>query len=69
MPQPMISHDFTSVVSQPQEQMPVTCWEVRRTLKNQCCNVALLNLLCACLLLLLLQKNELTTATQTGMCH
>ncbi|DBA72377.1 TPA: hypothetical protein ACH3X2_010527 [Trebouxia sp. C0005] len=27
MPQPMISHDFTSVVSQPQEQMPVTCWE------------------------------------------
>ncbi|DBA82114.1 TPA: hypothetical protein ACH3X1_007106 [Trebouxia sp. C0004] len=23
----MISHDFTSVVSEPQEQMPVTCWE------------------------------------------
>ncbi|KAL0049263.1 hypothetical protein WJX82_009993 [Trebouxia sp. C0006] len=27
MPQSMISHDFTSVVSQPQEQTPVTCWE------------------------------------------
>ena len=36
MPPPMVSQDFAVITSQPQEQTPVTSWEVSGNMSQHC---------------------------------